>query len=116
MVGHYRRYEPKRLVERLARHGFTIERSGGYGMQLKSSRLNNLGLALMARYPRRALWCYNRLMMPMALAFQKRLRLTDGFECAGSLDEVLLVCRKMAAAAVTCPSAAADREALRPQC
>jgi SAM-dependent methyltransferase len=101
MVGHCRRYEPELLVERLTRHGFTIEYSARFGSRPKSSRLAVFGLTMITRYSRRAFWCYNHLMMPLALAFQKSLRLTEGFADAGNLDEALLICRKAAGNVMT---------------
>lgn len=37
---------------------------------------------------------YNRVLMPMGLFFEKRLRLVPGMIDVTRVDEVLLVCRK----------------------
>lgn len=94
LVGHRRRYEPEQLVDQLSRHGFAVERSAAFGMRPKSSRLAEFGLALMAKYPRRAFWCYNNLMMPLAVLLQQPLQLRDGLGDVDGFAEVLLVCRK----------------------
>src|SRR6267154_1641348 len=43
-VGHRRRYEPERLVAKLAQHGFAVAHSALFGMQPKSPRLVDLGM------------------------------------------------------------------------
>ena len=98
-VGHYRRYEPAELVERLARHGFHIERSAVYGMQPKSSRLLDLGQWYLTHQRERAMWWYNRVFMPMALRFQKKLAWRNGLDDTPGVDEVLLICRHRPATA-----------------
>ncbi len=95
-VGHYRRYEPAQLLERLARHGFQVERSAIYGMQPKSSRLLDLGQWYLTHQRERAMWWYNRVFMPLALRFQKPLQWRDGLDDAAGVDEVLLLCRHRA--------------------
>ena len=92
-VGHYRRYEPEPLAQRLRAHGFTIERSAVYGMQPPSNRLLDLGLWFLERQRTRAMWWYNRVFMPLALRFQKPLAWRDGLPDEASVDEVLLLCR-----------------------
>ena len=73
-VGHCRRYEPARIVDRLASHGFVIEQSAVYGMQPKSSRLLDLGQWFLTHRRERAMWWYNRVFMPLGLHFQKALQ------------------------------------------
>ena len=91
-VGHCRRYEPARIVERLAQHGFTIEQSAVYGMQPKSSRLLDLGQWYLTHKRERAMWWYNRVLMPLGLYFQKPLRWRAGLGDTEGVDEVLLRC------------------------
>ena len=93
-VGHCRRYEPLRLLEKLSEYGFTVESSAVYGMQPKSSRLLDLGLYCLTHHRQRAMWWYNRVMMPLGIRFQKKLELQPGMLDAADIDEVLLVCRK----------------------
>ena len=94
LVGHRRRYEPDRLVDTLARHALRIERSAAYGMQPKSSRLLDLGMWWLIHQRERALWWYNRVIMPLGLRFQKSLAFGAGLIDTGLVDEILLVCRK----------------------
>ena len=93
-VGHCRRYEPQRLLDKLLEHGFTIERSAVYGMQPKSSRLLDFGLWWLTHHRERAMWWYNNVMMPLGIRFQKKLALHPGMLDTSDVDEVLLVCRK----------------------
>ena len=92
-VGHCRRYEPARIVACLARHGFSIEQSAVYGMQPKSSRLLGLGQWFLVHQRERAMWWYNRLLMPLGLRFQKPLQWRDGLGDTRGVDELLLRCR-----------------------
>jgi SAM-dependent methyltransferase len=98
-VGHRRRYEPERLVAKLAQHGLTVERSAVYGMQPRSSRLLDLGMWWLTHHRERALWWYNRAFMPLGLRFQKRLEFGQGMIDGTEVDEILLVCRRQGAAA-----------------
>jgi SAM-dependent methyltransferase len=93
-VGHRRRYEPQRLADTLARHDLCIERSAAYGMQPKSSRLTDLGMWWLIHRRERALWWYNRVIMPLGLRFQKSLAFGAGLIDTGAVDEILMVCRK----------------------
>ena len=94
-VGHCRRYEPKRLLDKLREYGFAVESSAVYGMQPKSSRLLDLGMWWLTHHRERAMWWYNRVMMPLGVRFQKKLSLQPGMLDATDVDEVLLVCRKL---------------------
>lgn len=93
LVGHKRRYEPARLLEKLAQHHLRVERSAIFGMQPRSSRLVDTGMWWLKHHRERAMWWYNRAFMPMGLWFQKELRLDGGMIATDSVDEVLLVCR-----------------------
>jgi SAM-dependent methyltransferase len=95
-VGHRRRYEPQELLTKLARHGLAVERSAVYGMQPRSSRLIDIGMWWLTHHRERAMWWYNRALMPLGVRFQKRLALAQGMIDTSSVDEVLLVCRKQA--------------------
>lgn len=94
LVGHRRRYEPDRLLAKLAQHGLAVERSAIYGMKPKSSALVDLGMRLLERHPERALWWYRNFLMPLSLRFQKRLTVIPGMVATQQVDEILLVCRK----------------------
>jgi SAM-dependent methyltransferase len=95
-VGHCRRYEPAVLVAKLAAHGFEIEQSAAYGMQVKSSKLLDWGIWWMTNYPRRSMWVYNRFMMPMGVKLEKKLQLQPGMIATDGVDEIFIVCRKVA--------------------
>ena len=94
MVGHCRRYEPQRLLEKLDEVRFTVESSAVYGMQVKSSRLLDFGMWCLTHHRERAMWLYNRVMMPLGVRFQKKLALHPGMIETAEVDEILLVCRK----------------------
>ncbi len=93
-VGHKRRYEPPELIDKLARHQLVVERSAVYGMQPRSTRLVDFGMWWLAHHRERALWWYNRLIMPLGLRFQKKLNLAPGMIAPDAVDEILLVCRR----------------------
>ncbi|MBB6183060.1 class I SAM-dependent methyltransferase [Oleiagrimonas soli] len=93
-VGHRRRYEPNDLADKLARHGFAIERSAVFGMQPKSSRLLDLGMWFLTHQRERAMWWYNRVFMPLGLRMQKPLQWKQGFHDEPGIDTTLLICRK----------------------
>ena len=95
-VGHRRRYEPGRLADTLAGHGLRIEQSAVYGMQPKSSRLLDLGIWWLTHRRERAMWWYNRVFMPLGLRFQKSLSFAAGLIDTAEVDEILMVCRKVA--------------------
>ncbi len=93
-VGHCRRYEPAHLLAKLAQYGLHVESSAVYGMQPKSSKLLDFGMYWLTHHRERAMWWYNRVMMPLGVRFQKKLDLQEGMLDAREVDEVLLVCRK----------------------
>ncbi len=94
-VGHRRRYEPARLLAKLAEHGLAVEHSAVFGMQPKSSLIMDLGMWWLTHRREQAMWWYNRVWMPMALRFEKKLTLVPGMIDLEQADEVLLVCRKL---------------------
>src|SRR6267378_5844823 len=93
-VGHRRRYEPRELMDKLARHRFALERSAVFGMQPKSSRLVDLGMWFLLHRGKRAMWLYNRVLMPLGVRFQKPLALAEGLIDTADGGEVLLLCRR----------------------
>lgn len=94
-VGHQRRYEPAEFIAKLEEHGFALEQSAVYGMQPRSSRLVDLGSWYLVHRRARAMWWYNRVMMPLGVRFQKKLALAPGLIDTQGVDEVLLVCRRV---------------------
>lgn len=96
-AGHFRRYEPDAFRDTLRRFGFTIGRSATYGMQPKSSLLVNFGMKILLSDRKRAMWWYNRILMPIGLRLQKPLHLQDGLPDLDQLDQILLICTKSSA-------------------
>ena len=94
-VGHRRRYEPRRLVAKLREHGFAAECSAAYGMRPRSERLVSAGMWWLTHRRERSMWWYNRVVMPLGLRFQTKLRFVPGMIDAEEVDEVLLVCRRV---------------------
>jgi SAM-dependent methyltransferase len=101
-VGHKRRYEPPHLLSKLAQHHLLVERSAVFGMQPRSSRLVEVGMWWLLHHRELAMWWYNRVFMQLGLWFQKELRLAPGMIATDNVDEILLVCRRDASAAVAC--------------
>jgi SAM-dependent methyltransferase len=93
-VGHKRRYDPLRLLSKLAQHHLSVERSAVFGMQPRSSRLTDMGMWWLFHHRERAMWWYNRVFMQLGLWFQKELRFAPGMMAADDIDEILLVCQK----------------------
>ncbi len=95
MCGHVRRYEPPAVLALLAEHGLVIAESGGFGMQPRQW-LVDLGMFFFRVMPRRAMFFYNHLFMPIGLKLQRALELQPGDAALASAahDEVLLVCRR----------------------
>jgi len=93
-VGHRRRYEPAELKPRLARHGFSVERSAAFGMKPNSSRLVDLGMWFLIHRREHAMWWYNRVFMPLGMRFQKPLALAEGLIDIAEVGEILLLCRR----------------------
>lgn len=91
-VGHKRRYQPERLIEKLAGHGFVVKRSAAYGMQPRASRLLDLGMWCLTHRREKAMWWYNHLLMPLGLRRQKTLALVPGLIETSGVDEIFLVC------------------------
>jgi SAM-dependent methyltransferase len=96
VVGHFRRYEPAALVRKIAEHGLRVEQSAVYGMQPRNRWLLELGARALERHRERALWWYNRVLLPIGLKLQKPLKLEPGMIDAERIDEALLVCRREA--------------------
>ena len=94
LVGHGRRYEIDDLLSKLARHGWSVERSAVYGMQPRAPWLLDLAVWSFRHRRRRAIWLYTHVLLPLAALFQKKLVLAPGMVDVGNVDEVLLVCRR----------------------
>jgi SAM-dependent methyltransferase len=93
-VGHKRRYDPSDLIGKLAQNQLVVERSAVYGMQPRSTQFVDIGMWCLKHHRERALWWYNKLLMPLALRFQKQLKLAPGMIALDAVDEILMVCRR----------------------
>jgi SAM-dependent methyltransferase len=96
LVGHRRRYDPSLLLDKLAAHRLTVEASAVFGMQPRASRLVDYGMDQLLRHRARAMWWYNRVIMPIGLRLQGRLAPQPGLIATAEVDEILLVCRRAA--------------------
>jgi SAM-dependent methyltransferase len=95
LVGHRRRYEPAALLDLLAAHRFAVRQSAAFGMRPRASALANVGGWFLRNQPGRALWWYNRVLMPLGLRRQKPLALRDGLIETAGIDEILLLCHRL---------------------
>lgn len=93
IVGHYRRYRPEQLKQLLHERGLQVEKSSGYGMKPKSSRLVNWAMKQLEQNPKRSLWWYNRVFMPIGLRLQKPMTLSSGLVDTQHIGEVYILCR-----------------------
>jgi SAM-dependent methyltransferase len=95
MCGHVRRYEPEILRQRLNNLGLTITHSGGFGMQPRQW-LVDLGMFFFRVMPRRAMFFYNYLFLPIGMRMQNKLSLTpaDSALIDGVFDDVIIRCQK----------------------
>jgi SAM-dependent methyltransferase len=93
-VGHARRYDPGELMAILGDHDLTVEKSAVFGMAPSNPRWLKCGMWYLEHRRNWAMFWYNWVGMPLALAFQKRLALTSGLIDTTGVDEVLMVCRK----------------------
>jgi len=101
LVGHRRRYEPEVLLGKLSRYGWSVESSSIYGMQPRSSRLLDFAVWQLKHHRMRAIWWYDRIILPLAARFQNKLEFTSGMMPTDNVDEILLVCRRNDAIAVS---------------
>ena len=94
-VGHARRYDPSELLATLTVNDFKVEKSAVYGMQPANPHVLKYGMWWLEHRPKQAMFWYNWVGMPLAMLFQKRLKLVSGFVDPRGVDEVLLVCRRL---------------------
>lgn len=93
LVGHYRRYEPEQLTALLQERNLQVLQSSGYGMKPKSSRLVNWSMEHLRKNPKRSLWWYNRVFMPIGLRLQKPMVLSEGLVDTRHIGEVFMICQ-----------------------
>lgn len=95
LVGHYRRYDPPALLKILEEQGFALEESAPYGMQPQSPWLLRLGTWMLQKHRERAMWWYNRVLLPIGIYSQKPLRFEPGLNAPAGVDEIVAVCRRL---------------------
>ena len=95
VVGHRRRYDPPALCALLDGAGFAIRQSAVFGMQPRAGLLVGLGTWFLVNQPHRALWWYDRVLMPLGLRRQAPLALRDGLAGTAGIDEILLLCHRL---------------------
>jgi SAM-dependent methyltransferase len=94
-VGHARRYDPGDLLRMLTANQLTLERSAAYGMAPANPRFVKWGMWYLEHRRTFAMFWYNWVAMPLAMRFQKPLKLVNGMvDTAGGVDEVVLVFRR----------------------
>ena len=95
-VGHARRYDPSELLAIMAGNQLALERSAVFGMQPANPRLVKCGMWYLEHRRAWAMFWYNWVGLPLAMRFQKRLKLEPGLIDTTGVDEVVLVCRRRA--------------------
>jgi SAM-dependent methyltransferase len=95
-VGHARRYDPADLLAIMAGNQLDLERSAAFGMQPANPRWVKYGMWWLEHHRALAMFWYNWVGMPLAMRFQKRLKLVSGLIDTTRVDEVVLVCRRAA--------------------
>ena len=93
-VGHARRYDPADLLAIMAANQLELEKSAAFGMQPANPRLVKYGMSWLEQHRTWAMFWYNWVGMPLALLFQKRLKLVSGLIDTTGVDEMVLVCRR----------------------
>jgi SAM-dependent methyltransferase len=96
IVGHARRYDPPDLLAILSRNRLALEQSAVYGMQPSNPRLVELGMWYLEHRRAWAMFWYNWVGMPLAKLLQKRLTLVSGLIDPAGVDEIVVVCRRVA--------------------
>jgi len=95
VVGHYHRFDPDTLLERLAESNFKLVKSANYGSKPRSKWLVNFGFWFVKRMRKPSLFIHNRLILPISLYFQKSLDFQDGLMDSDDIEEILMICRRL---------------------
>jgi len=95
VVGHFRRFNPEKLLKRLADNSFTLEKSAKHGSKPRNKRLVNFGFWFLKHLRRPSLFIHNRLVFPLSLYFQRKLDFKDGLLENEDIEEILLICRRV---------------------
>lgn len=97
LVGHIRRYDPTVLLTLLAESSLVLEKSAAFGMQSNNPRLLDFSMWWLKHRRSEAMWWYNKVLLPIGMLFQKKLKFVEGMIDADNVDEIVLVCRKQVA-------------------
>src|SRR5262245_49524421 len=93
-VGHARRYNPADLPVILAENEMSLEQSAVFGMQPANPKWVARGMWELEHHRTRAMFWYNWVGLPLAMRFQKRLKLVNGLIDTTGVEEIVLVCRR----------------------
>jgi len=96
LVGHIRRYDPADLLTLLAANNLVLEKSAAFGMQSNNPRLLDFSMWWLKHRRSEAMWWYNKVLLPIGMRFQKKLKFVEGMIDSKGVDEIVLVCRKHA--------------------
>ena len=86
LVGHARRYDVSALRALLTAHELTVEKSAAFGMRPTNPRLLRQGMRWLMQHRTTAMRCYNWVLLPLGLKFQKRLSFVPGWIEAAEAD------------------------------
>jgi SAM-dependent methyltransferase len=95
LVGHIRRYDPADLLILLAANNLVLEKSAAFGMQSNNPRLLGFSMWWLKHRRKEAMWWYNKVLLPIGMRFQKKLKFMEGMIDVKGVDEIVLVCRKI---------------------
>jgi SAM-dependent methyltransferase len=93
-VGHARRYNPAELPRILSDNDLTLEQSAVFGMQPSNPKWVARGMWELEHHRARAMFWYNWVGLPLAMRFQKRLKLVSGLIDTAGVEEIVLLCRR----------------------
>ncbi len=96
LVGHIRRYDPADLLTLLAANNLVLEKSAAFGMQSNNPRLLDFSMWWLKHRRSEAMWWYNKVLLPIGMLFQKKLKFEEGMIDSEGVDEIVFVCRKAA--------------------
>ena len=83
------------LLAKLAKHQLGgNEQRACLEMQPRSSRLLGLGMWWLTHHRERAMWWYNRVLMPLDYGSRRSCCSPPGIIATEAVDEILLVCRR----------------------
>lgn len=94
LVGHQLRYDPAAVRSLIEKSGFEVLRSAGSGILPANRRFVQIGAWVLARVRAPAVWFEDRIVLPIARLFEKRVEWREGFHVPPGAAGVILVCRR----------------------